>query len=77
MPTRMSSEPGPLATTSIQSLATHIPRARRQAHKALEEHFASGRDGDIRMKEFAEVNTSLADYVWLPLTFDGERPVIT
>jgi hypothetical protein len=47
-----------------------------KAHEAFEEHFAPGRDGDIRMEEFAEVNTSLADYVWLPLTFEGVRPVI-
>jgi hypothetical protein len=28
------------------------------------------------MEEFAEVNTSQADYVWLPLRFEGDRPVI-
>jgi hypothetical protein len=28
------------------------------------------------MEEFAYVDTSIADYVWLPIRFDGDRPVI-
>ncbi|MGA1835645.1 family 43 glycosylhydrolase [Herbiconiux sp. 11R-BC] len=47
-----------------------------RAQEAFAEHFAPGRDSDLPMEEFAEVNTSIADYVWLPLRFDGDRPVI-
>lgn len=35
-------------------------------------HFALGRDGDEPMEEFAEVDTAVADYVWLPLRFEGD-----
>ncbi|WP_311259007.1 hypothetical protein [Microbacterium sp. WCS2018Hpa-9] len=28
------------------------------------------------MEEFAYVDTSIADYVWLPIRFDGDRPII-
>jgi hypothetical protein len=47
-----------------------------QAQQAFIEHFAPGRDSDEPMEEFAEVDTSIADYVWLPLVFDGDRPTI-
>ena len=47
-----------------------------QAHDAFVEHFAPGRDSDEPMAEFADVDTRIADYVWLPLRFDGDRPTI-
>ena len=47
-----------------------------RAHQAFVEHFAPGRDGDEPMEEFAYVDTSIADYVWLPIRFEGDRPVI-
>ena len=47
-----------------------------QAIEAFTEHFAPGRDGDEPMAEFAHVDSSIADYVWLPITFDGDRPII-
>ncbi len=47
-----------------------------RAHHAFVEHFAPGRDGDEPMEELADVDTSLADYVWLPIEFEGQRPVI-
>lgn len=46
------------------------------AHQAFVEHFAPGRDGDEPMEEFADVNTTIADYVWLPIRFEGDRPLI-
>ncbi|MFF2050632.1 family 43 glycosylhydrolase [Leifsonia sp. NPDC058194] len=33
-------------------------------------------EGDARELEFLDVDTSVADYVWLPIRFDGDRPVI-
>jgi hypothetical protein len=48
----------------------------RRAHDAFVEHFAPGKDGDEPMEEFADVDTTIADYVWLPIRFDGDRPVI-
>ncbi|WP_411699608.1 family 43 glycosylhydrolase [Conyzicola sp.] len=42
----------------------------------FEAHFAPGRDGDEPMDEFAHVDSSIADYVWLPIRFDGDIPVI-
>lgn len=47
-----------------------------QAIDAFTEHFAPGHDGDEPMEEFAEVDSSIADYVWLPIRFDGDRPVV-
>lgn len=47
-----------------------------RARQAFIEHFAPGRDGDEPMEEFAYVDTSIADYVWLPIRFDGDRPVV-
>lgn len=47
-----------------------------KAHTAFEHYFAPGRDGDERMEEFAEVNTSVASYVWLPITFENDRLVV-
>ncbi|MGW8565418.1 family 43 glycosylhydrolase [Isoptericola sp. NPDC055881] len=47
-----------------------------EAITAFTEHFAPGRDGDEPMEEFAHVDPSVADYVWLPIRFDGDRPVI-
>ena len=56
-------------------LPRHLDHGER-AHLAFVEHFAPGRDGDEPMEEFAEVDTPIADYVWLPIRFDGDRPVI-
>ncbi|TFB98849.1 MULTISPECIES: hypothetical protein [unclassified Cryobacterium] len=39
-------------------------------------HFAPGNDGDKPMDEFAMVDTAIADYVWLPLRFEGEKAFI-
>lgn len=47
-----------------------------RAFQEFEAHFAPGRDSDEPMEEFAHVDTSIADYVWLPLRFDGDTPVI-
>lgn len=48
----------------------------QEAHDAFAAHFAPGRDGDEPMEEFAHVDPSIADYVWLPIRFDGDRPII-
>ena len=48
----------------------------QRVHDAVAAHFAPGRDGDEPMDEFAHVDTSIADYVRLPLRLDGDRPVI-
>jgi hypothetical protein len=47
-----------------------------RARQAFVDHFAPGRDGDEPMEEFAHVDTSIADYVWLPIRWDGDRPII-
>ena len=47
-----------------------------RAFQEFEAHFAPGRDGDEPMEEFAHVDSSIADYVWLPIRFDGDIPVI-
>ncbi len=47
-----------------------------RAIAAFTEHFAPGRDGDEPMEEFAHVDTSIADYVWLPIRFEGEMAYI-
>ena len=47
-----------------------------EAMAAFERHFAPGNDCDEPMEEFAHVDPSIADYVWLPLRFDGDRPVL-
>ncbi|SMQ74012.1 family 43 glycosylhydrolase [Agreia sp. VKM Ac-1783] len=47
-----------------------------RAFQEFEKHFAPGRDGDEPMEEFAHVDSSIADYVWLPIRFDGDIPVI-
>lgn len=47
-----------------------------RARQAFIEHFAPGKDGDEPMEEFADVDTTIADYVWLPIRFDGDRPSI-
>lgn len=48
----------------------------QRAHDAFVEHFAPGRDSDLPMEEFADVDTTIADYVWLPIRFEGDRPII-
>lgn len=56
-----------------------LPRYTEDSSRAIAaftEHFAPGRDGDEPMEELAHVDTSIADYVWLPIRFDGDRPVI-
>ena len=47
-----------------------------EAIAAFERHFAPDKDGDEPMEEFAHVDPSIADYVWLPLRFDGDMPII-
>lgn len=47
-----------------------------RAFQEFEKHFAPGRDGDEPMEEFAHVDSSIADYVWLPIRFDEDVPVI-
>lgn len=56
-----------------------LPRYLEDSSRAVaefEKHFGPGRDSDEPMEEFAAVDTSIADYVWLPLKFDGDRPLI-
>ncbi|HEY8590316.1 MAG TPA: family 43 glycosylhydrolase [Naasia sp.] len=47
-----------------------------QAREAFEAYFAPGHDLSVPMEEFAEVNTSIADYVWLPIRFEGDMAII-
>ena len=47
-----------------------------RAIDAFTEHFRPGHDGDEPIEEFAEVDTARADYVWLPLRFEGGRVLI-
>ena len=56
-----------------------LPRYLDDSSRAIaefERHFAPGMDGDEPMEEFAYVDSSIADYVWLPIRFEGEVPVI-
>lgn len=53
-----------------------LPHYLADSSAAIEMHveaFAPDADPDLRRAELAEVNTSSADYVWLPLRFDGDR----
>ncbi|MDZ8171207.1 family 43 glycosylhydrolase [Microbacterium xanthum] len=45
------------------------------AQRAFAAHFGAGGPGGP-IEELTVTDTSKADYVWLPLTFDGERPSI-
>ncbi|WP_210480169.1 family 43 glycosylhydrolase [Naasia sp. SYSU D00948] len=46
-----------------------------QARDAFEEYYRR-HDLTVPLEEFAEVNTSIADYVWLPIRFEGDMALI-
>lgn len=47
-----------------------------RAREIFTEHFDPERVNTDPMPDLAVVDTSIADYVWLPLRFDGDRPYI-
>jgi len=56
---------------------TDLPNKLPDIDRAFDEGFAPGADKDawarlIALNKFTAQNTSLADYVWLPVRFDGE-----
>lgn len=50
----------------------HYTADSSRAIAAFDAHFAPDHDSTVPMEEFTHVDTSKADYVWLPLRFDGE-----
>jgi hypothetical protein len=53
------------------------PEVCRAVHDDMAQVFAGeGPPSPELEAEFARVDTSVADYVWLPIRFDGEQPII-
>lgn len=56
---------------------SHYTDDSSKAIALFESHFSpTGGGPHARMEELAEINTSTADYVWLPLRFEGRVPYI-
>lgn len=53
------------------------PEVSRAVHDDMGRVFGGGGEPDPALAaEFAKADTSVADYVWLPVRFDGEQPVL-